>query len=97
MTDEGYKQKNIRIRLAIYAMSYECYNHSLVADNVFDMLAKEVDTSVSTDRPDLDAWYKEHYTEHSGMWIWGLPVEDRMGIRALTERLITYQNSEVNK
>lgn len=58
-----------RIMLSIWAYAYEFENISLVSDAEFDKQCGLVDLSVSTARPDLDAWWRENFQPHTGMWI----------------------------
>lgn len=71
-------QKKLRIRVAIFAHAYEYYNESLVDDTTYDALARDVDVSIETDRPDLDLWFKENYQDHTGSWVHSHPELKRI-------------------
>ncbi|NQZ19989.1 MAG: hypothetical protein HRT44_12145 [Bdellovibrionales bacterium] len=71
-------QKKLRIRLAVLSYAYEFLDQSLIPDPEYDELAKQVDTSIPTDRPDLDEWFKENYSEYTGSWVHRHPEIERI-------------------
>jgi hypothetical protein len=58
-----------RIRVSIFAYAYEVLNESLVSDAEFDALAKSINPTINTRRPDLDRWFRENFTPATGMWV----------------------------
>ena len=91
MLEEQQLQKRLRIRLAVCAYAYEFMFTSLIPDSEYDRLSLEVDTSVSTDRPDLDRWFKENFDPSTGMWVQNHPDLARLrsivlGILSIGER-----------
>jgi hypothetical protein len=62
-----------RIKLAVYAYSYEFLNESVVCDGDFDALALKIDLSVNTRRPDLDLWFRKQFQPDTGQWIHSHP------------------------
>lgn len=82
-TDKINRQTLVRIRLAKAAYSYECLNENLISDAEFDTLAREVDLSVDTRRPDLDDFFRKEFSPDTGMWIYKHPDLDI--IRRLVE------------
>lgn len=58
-----------RIKLSVAAYAYEFESDSLMSDKEFDKLALSIDLSVSTNRPDLDKWFKKQFDPCTGMWI----------------------------
>lgn len=62
-----------RIRLSVYAYSYEFMNISLVDDGAFDRLALQIDTTIDTGRADLDAWFRQNFDPSTGSWIYCHP------------------------
>ena len=74
-----------RIRLTLAAWAYEVHAVSLMSDDEFDRLALSIDVRKSTARPDLDEWFREHFSPHTGMWVLNHPECDR--IEALYQSL----------
>lgn len=72
-------QKKIRTKVTICAIAYERFNTSLITDSEYDTLCQMIDVGVATDRPDLDEWYREHYTDYSGVCFMEHP-EDRKSV-----------------
>jgi hypothetical protein len=65
-----------RIMVAVWALAYEVYDDSLVADHVFDAECAKVDLSIDTPRPDLDAWFRENFDPCTGQWVWAHPERE---------------------
>lgn len=85
----AYKQKKLRIRVAIFAYAYEVLMESLIDDITYDDLAARIDTSIGTDRPDLDQWFKENYSEYTGSWVHKHPELSR--IKEIAEGMVKRQ------
>lgn len=62
-----------RIRLAVAAWAYEVHDDPVMSDAEFDTLARSVDLSIGTDRPDLDEWFHENFDPSTGIWIHAHP------------------------
>lgn len=58
-----------RILVALWAYAYEVANDPLVSDAEFDALAKEIDVSVGTARPALDAFFRNEFDPSTGQWV----------------------------
>jgi hypothetical protein len=71
-------QTRIRIRLAIAAYAYEAESRPIMSDADFDALANEVDLSIETRRPDLDEYFRTHFSPHTGQWVWKHPDRARL-------------------
>lgn len=69
MTD----QKKIRMQVALWAYAYEFESDSLVSDAKFDEACRQVDPSIPTDSPEMDAWFKANFNPSTGMWIHSHP------------------------
>jgi hypothetical protein len=67
-----------RIRLTIAAYAYEILQRPIMSDGEFDELAKAVDLSIDTRRPDLDKWFRKNFDPFTGMWIHGHPERARV-------------------
>jgi hypothetical protein len=74
-----------RIRLSLAAYAYEVMCVSIISDEEFDTLAKSIDLSIDTRRPDLDKWFRENFEPHTGMWIYSHP--ERFRLRKIIERV----------
>jgi hypothetical protein len=66
MSVEG-KQTALRLAVLTWAFAYEVLDASPVTDYEFDKTCKEVDVSVATDDPVLDAWFREHFDPCTGV------------------------------
>ncbi len=62
-------ERQRRICLSLWAYAYEFKNNSLVSDETFDIVAKQVDTSISTNKPELDAFFRQEFDAYTGQWI----------------------------
>jgi hypothetical protein len=67
-----------RIRLAVAAYAYEIMHCPVMSDSEFDELAKSIDLTVDTRRPDLDKWFRKNFDPFTGMWIHGHPERQRI-------------------
>jgi hypothetical protein len=67
-----------RIRLAVAAYTYEIMQCPVMSDSEFDELAKSIDLTVDTRRPDLDKWFRKNFDPFTGMWIHGHPERRRI-------------------
>ena len=83
-TPEEVERRN-RIRIAVWAYAYEIANDSLVDDAAFDALALQIRPEMDTGWPRGDAFFREHFSPATGMWIRNHP--DLPGIRRLYRRL----------
>lgn len=68
-TPEIEFQTRIRIRLAMAAYAYEFNDRPIMDDAEFDTLARQVDVSISTRRPDLDEFFRKEFSHSTGNWI----------------------------
>ena len=92
--DKSYNQEvdletRHRIRLSVAAYAYEVMGQPIMTDAEFDKLAKQIDLSINTRRPDMDKWFRENFEPHTGMWIHTHPEKrrlDRLAICILTKR-----------
>lgn len=66
-------ERRNRIRVALWAYTYEFESVSLVSDAEFDKACLEIDLSVATDRPELDEWFKDNFSPYTGQWIHNHP------------------------
>lgn len=78
MTPEQTAERARRIKLAVWACAYECYNTSFVDDYKFDSEARKVNVFQDTGDAALDAWFEENFDPSTGMWVHNHP-----GIRRL--------------
>lgn len=78
-----------RIMVLMHAYHYEILGESVISDHDYDRLAYSIDLSISTSRPDLDAWFRANYVPDTGLWIHKYP--DLKGIRMLIERLASHR------
>lgn len=78
------KERRRRIVVAHAAYAYEIANDPIMSDNDWDRLAERIDRSMSTGHPVLDAFFRDHFSPMTAMWIHGHPELD--GIAALYRR-----------
>ena len=79
-------EKQKRMKAALAACTYEMYNHSIMSDSEFDQLCMSIDTSVGTDRPDLDEWFRKEFDPCTGSWVHCHP--DLPRLRQIAEALV---------
>lgn len=70
------EERRLRIKLLLAAFSYECMDDNFVDDATFDKWNQQVDLSIETGNPKMDAWFKEYWFAPSGLWIHSLPKEE---------------------
>lgn len=80
-----------RIRVAVAAWAYEVLDVSIMTDAEFDELAKSIDLSIDTRRPDLDKWYRKNFKSYTGSWVHGHP--DRVRLNQIAEMVINKMGS----
>lgn len=71
-------ERQRRVNIALWAYAYEVEFSPLVSDAVYDHAARQIDLSQATDRPDLDAWFREHFDPSTGMWVHRHPELDKL-------------------
>ena len=74
-TTEEVKRRN-RIRLSLAAFSYELLDKSIMTDEEFDSLSKKIRKNQRTGHPRLDAFFRNHFSVDTGMWIYRHPELD---------------------
>jgi hypothetical protein len=88
-------EKRKRMNLAVWACAYEMYAYSIVSDDIFDKVSRAVNLGITTDRTDLDTWFKENFNANTGMWIYKHPELDR--IKKITMGIINAIQSQAEK
>lgn len=83
-TPEIDAETRLRIKVALYAYSYEFQSVSLVSDGEFDALCYKVNLNQKTRRPDLDEWFRNNFEPHTGQWIHKHPELEK--IKSIYER-----------
>lgn len=78
-----------RVQLTLWAYAYEFEADSMVSDEKFDEVAKSIDLSISTTRPDLDKWWRNNFQCWTGMWVHQHPEKDK--IKMLYRRLKNHE------
>lgn len=58
-----------RINVAVWAYAYEIENASIVDDHKFDAECRKINSSISTNRPHLDEFFRTTFQSDTGMWI----------------------------
>jgi hypothetical protein len=70
-----------RIKLSVAAFAYEFENdnvRSIMSDGDFDALAKTIDLTIDTARPDLDHFFRTEFHPCTGQWIRSHPELKRI-------------------
>jgi hypothetical protein len=83
-----------RIKVAVAAYAYEVLNQPIIADGEFDALAKKIDLSVNTRRPDLDKWFRENFSPSTGMWVLNHP--DRRRLDTIATNILSAKSYKMN-
>lgn len=72
------KEIQNRIRLCIFAYAYEFENETLVSDEDYDKLARQINPTVKTGKEALDKFFAEEFDPNTGMWIYQHPDLERI-------------------
>lgn len=83
------RERHRRIRLTLWAYAYEVEADSIVTDEEYDRVSLQVDVDIDTGRPDLDAFFREHFDPSTGMWIHKHPELDK--VAAMYRRYRSYR------
>ena len=78
------KQIRLRIKLSVAAYAYEFNDTSIITDAEFDKMCLEIDPTISTGNPMMDAFFKTKFDPSTGQWIHAHP--DLKGIKNIFEK-----------
>lgn len=82
------KETRKRIVLTVAAYAYEFDSNSIISDADYDELSRQVDLSIDTARPDLDAFWRKEFHPDTGQWIHDHPELDK--VKQTYERWMKY-------
>lgn len=68
-----------RVHVAAAAYAYEVEGQPVMSDAEWDDLAKSIDLSIDTTRPEIDKWFRREFQPHTGSWVHRHP--DKAGLR----------------
>lgn len=71
-------ERRRRIRVSLWAYAYEKLDLTLVPDHVYDLEASLIDVNEDTGHPLMDAFFKDHFSPITGMWINQHPQLDQL-------------------
>lgn len=71
-------QKWLRTHVAICALAYDRYAVSFISDSDYDTACRLVDTSIETDRIDLDRFFSIRFSPDTGQWVYLHPDLKRL-------------------
>ena len=77
-SDRVCRETRNRIKVAAAAYAYEYTDKPLMTDGDFDTLAKSIDLTVDTRRPDLDKWFRKNFKPDTGMWVRKHPDHEKL-------------------
>lgn len=77
------KERQRRICVAIWAYAYEYLAANIVDDATFDRVCREIDVSVLTNHPEMDAWFKKEFSPDTGQWIGSHPYKEVIRAKAI--------------
>lgn len=63
------RERRNRILVSIYAYAYECLDAALIPDAEYDKLALSINTNIETGDHELDVFFRESFSPHTGMWV----------------------------
>ena len=72
------EERRNRIRLSAWAHAYEIENDPLASDAEFDRLALLINPEISTGHEKLDAFFREHFSQHTGQWVYLHPEPNKL-------------------
>ncbi len=81
-------ETRLRIKVLLGAYTYELCDWDYMHDSQFDKLCLLVNLDRPTHRPDLDKWFKENFSPHTGQWIHNFPELGKLDV--LCKRLQSY-------
>lgn len=64
--------------MALAAAAYEINDRPIMSDAEFDELARSIDVTVPTNRPDLDEWFRKEFSPSTGSWVYRHPDLPRL-------------------
>ena len=62
-------ERRKRIRLSVFAYAYEFDNNSLISDEEYDKLSREINPQIKTGHDKLDKFFETQFEPDTGMWI----------------------------
>lgn len=71
-------ERRNRIKLSVAAYAYEFLSTSIMSDDQFDKLAKQIDVSVDTGNAKLDKYFQKYFNPDTGQWIHKHPELDKI-------------------
>lgn len=77
------KEIKKRIKLCVWAYTYEMLDAPVASDAEFDKLVREIDLSVKTGNEEMDEYFKNNFIIDSGRWIHKHP--DHEGLARLVK------------
>jgi hypothetical protein len=78
-------ERRRRIRVAVWAWAYELKSTSLVDDATYDREALLIDPTIDTGNAEMDAFFREKFSPHTGQWVHRHP--DKPGLAKLFEKM----------
>lgn len=69
-------ERRRRIRVAVWAWAYEMKSTSLVDDATYDREALLIDPTIDTGNAEMDAFFREKFSPHTGQWVFQHPNKD---------------------
>lgn len=75
-----------RIVVAVAAYTYEICSESLLSDADYDSECRQVDLSIDTTNPAMDAWFRKNFQPWTGMWVHRHP--DKAGLHRIARMFI---------
>ena len=77
-TPEACEERRRRIRLSVAAYAYEYENSSIMSDDEFDRLCKQVNLEQPTGDDELDEFFKKTFHPDTGMWVRSHPDKQKL-------------------
>lgn len=72
-------ERRRRIAVAVWAYAYEIDDDPLVPDHIYDDWARRIDPSAVTGNDQLDRFFRQEFSPHTGMWVRKHPGQARLG------------------
>jgi len=68
-SEEASEQRKLRILVSVAAYAYEKESISIISDEQFDEMCRQIKPKVKTGHPVLDQFFQEEFSPDTGMWI----------------------------
>ena len=81
-----------RIHLSVAAYAYEYLDDTIMSDEEYDRMSRQIDVSIDTDNEQMDKFFRTEFEPDTGMWIRKHP--DKEGLKRIYMIKKNYANKQ---